>query len=345
VASALVLATAGVLAVMAFLYYEPAPSVLVASGSEEAMGTAQGKELRTRIRLLTELYLHRVVCRGDARVVREREARALEALKHWPEAYQEELRAVAKAANVEPGSIAYANQFLDMGNARGACRSVVLLATNGLLHAHNLDWDSLGGLGRWTTTILRRNPSDGRFRTVSVGFPGLVGSLDIINEKGLAISFNQFGMANGPYTEPVWLMARRIAETCASLNEARQRVLSAPPGMPFILTVSDASAGQAAVFERMKRVITERPLREGSVSACNQAQGEESGVTRLDQKLAADRIASTEELRALLAHSEVMLVCNLYSVIFNYRDNSLLISSGHVPAAERSPRKFVLFPK
>ena len=107
VASALVLATTGVLAVMAFLYYEPAPSVLVASGSAEAMGTAQGKELRTRIRLLTEIYLHRVVCRGDKRVVREREARALEALKHWPEAYQGELRAVAKAAKVDPGSIAY----------------------------------------------------------------------------------------------------------------------------------------------------------------------------------------------------------------------------------------------
>jgi hypothetical protein len=48
---------------------------------------------------------------------------------------------------------------------------------------------TLGGLDRWTTCIVRREPSSGRFKTVAIGLPGMVGAPDIINEKGLALSF------------------------------------------------------------------------------------------------------------------------------------------------------------
>jgi hypothetical protein len=92
---------------------------------------------------------------------------------------------------------------------------------NLLFHAHNLDWDNLGWFGRWVTCIVRRNPSDGRFATVSFGFPGMIGALDIINEKGLALSFIQLGWGNGGTNEPVFIMLRRIAETCDSIDAAR----------------------------------------------------------------------------------------------------------------------------
>jgi predicted choloylglycine hydrolase len=140
---------------------------------------------------------------------------------------------------------------LDLGRARAGCRSVVVSQTNVLFHAHNLDWDTLGGLGRWTTCIVRRNPSDGRLATVCIGFPGMIGALDIINEKGLALSFNQLGWGKGGTNEPVFLMLRRIAEMCASLEAARTNLIHAAPGMPFIITVSDARSGTGSVFERV----------------------------------------------------------------------------------------------
>ena len=85
--------------------------------------------------------------------------------------YQRELNAMASAAECDPGSLAYGNCFLDLGDASAGCRSVITVTEDGLLHSHNLDWNNLAGLARWTTLVTRRNPDDGRYRTVSIGFP------------------------------------------------------------------------------------------------------------------------------------------------------------------------------
>ena len=53
--------------------------------------------------------------------------------------------------------LAYGNCFLDLGNAKAGCRSLVVVTNNVFLHAHNLDWDNLGGLGRWSTCFIRRS--------------------------------------------------------------------------------------------------------------------------------------------------------------------------------------------
>ena len=52
----------------------------------------------------------------------------------------------------------------------------------------------------------------------------MVGAPDIINEKGLALPFNQLGFGKGSGSEPVFIMLRRIAETCSSLDAARKQI-------------------------------------------------------------------------------------------------------------------------
>jgi hypothetical protein len=212
-----------------------------------------------------------------------------------------------------------------------------------LLHAHNLDWDNLGGFGRWTTCIVRRNPSDGRLATVSIGFPGLVGALDIINEKGLALSFNQLGWGKGGTNEPVLVMVRRIAETCVSLQAARTNIFNAPSGMPFIITVSDANAAEASVFERVGGRISERPSRGGFVAACNAAQGATFGSSRLDQILIKEGANDLSEIRRVLGNPEVLMGCNIYSVVFDFKNDRLWLASGEMPAAKGQYREYSLF--
>jgi hypothetical protein len=206
----------GTSAVLFWIQFKPPPTHVDISGSSQEMGQRYGQQLRWRMRLLTRVYLDRMVCHNNAGLIAARQAAALKSLAHWPSPYAEELHAIARASRIKPGALAYGNAFLDLGNVQAGCRSAVIVSTNLLLHGHNLDWDSLGGLGRWTTCLIRREPSDGRFATIAVGFPGMVGAPDIINEYGLALSFNELGTGRVPVTEPVFVMMRRIAETCAT---------------------------------------------------------------------------------------------------------------------------------
>ena len=240
-------------------------------------------------------------------------------------------------------ALAFGNTFLDIGTARVGCRSVVLSQSNMVFHAHNLDWDNLGGFGRWVTCIVRRNPTDGRLATVNIGFPGMIGALDIINEKGLALSFNQLGWGKGGTNEPVFIMLRRIAETCDSLEMARTNLSNAPEGMPFIVTVSDAMMGKGSVFERVHNGMLERPLQGGFVAACNTAQGTNFGTTKLDQILAEAESTDLSGIQLVMGTPGVLLECNLYSVIFDFHHNRMWLASGQVPAAKGRYREYPLF--
>ena len=47
----------------------------------------------------------------------------------------------------------------------------------------------------------------------------------------------------------------------------------------------------------------------------------------------------------VLRDPAVMMECNIYSIIFDYKDNCFYLSSGTVPAATDKYRKFILFEK
>ncbi len=176
-----ILLAAGVVA--GLIWYKPSAIEVALAGDSRELGASYGRKLRTPIRLLTRFYLDRIVCRGDPNLIEGSRAAALRSLPNWPDRYREELIATAAAARLPVSALAFGNTLLDLGMARAGCRSVVLSQTNTVFHAHNLDWDNLGGLARWVTGIVRRRPTDGRLATVSVGFPGMIGALDIINEK------------------------------------------------------------------------------------------------------------------------------------------------------------------
>lgn len=337
----LVLAASGIL--LGLICYKPSPIQVAVAGSSLDLGSSYGRKLRIPIGLVTRFYLDRIVCLGDSKLIQGSRAAALRNLANWPKPYHDELNAAAEAAGAPVSALAFGNSFLDLGKARVGCRSVVLVQSNLVLHAHNLDWDNLGGFGRWTTCLIRRAPSDGRLATVSIGFPGLIGALDIINERGLALSFNQLGWGKGGTNEPVFVMLRRIAETCDSMNAARNNLLSAPAGMPFIITVSDSKAGLGRVFEHAGDRVTERPLHDGFVAACNAAQGTSFGATRLDQLLTSNPPNDLNSIRSVLSNSAVMMDCNIYSVVFDFQHNRFWLASGEVPAARGVYREYPLF--
>ncbi len=322
----------------------PRPSQVRLHGTAQEMGEQYGRAYWLRLRLLSRVYLKGIVCGNRDDRVEKAKSRARECWPAIAPRYREEIEAVGHAAGVDPALILLGNSFVDLGYGGGACRTVVSqTAQGGLLHAHNLDWDNLAGLGNWCITIVRRAPSDGRRRTVSIGVPGMVGALDIVNDRGLALSVNQIGFGRHQPGEPTFLLLRRVAETCDTFAQARAELLQAAPDTPFLITLSSAQEGRAAVFEPQGNHITERELKDGLVAADNEVWGPgyDGGIVEKAVRAAAPRDLAA--VQAVMAHPDVLLVCNLYSVVFDFRANRFYLASGRMPAATHGYREFPLF--
>lgn len=323
----------------------PGPRPLLARlhGTPTEMGTQLGRQYRLLTKLLCRVYIKGFICRNDEALMK---TRCDKALALWPclEArYQEEFTALSAAAGVDCGLLLLGNSFIDLGFSAYGCRAVVSTQGDRLLHAHNLDWDSIGGLANWGITVVRRQPVDGRLRTVAVGLPGMVGALDIANEKGVCLSLNQITYGTGEQTEPIFIRLRRIAETCADFATARAEILRMSPGTPFILTLSSATEKQSAVFEPLGKVVMERGPEQGLLAADNVTWGKSFHQSHIDQAVRRHTITDVAAMQAALRDQEVLLACNIYSVIFDFTRNRLYLASGHTPAAAGPYREYPLF--
>jgi hypothetical protein len=55
------------------------------------------------------------------------------------------------------------------------------------------------------------------------------------------------------------------------------------------------------------------------------------------------RLETPDDVQAVLRHPDVLMACNIYSVIFDYGGNRLYLASGSTPAAARAYRVHELF--
>lgn len=317
-------------------------------GTPSEMGTQHGKARSWSIALLMKIYVYRIICRGDEEKYRLRTAMAEKLLKKIDPRWTTESNAVAKAAGVKSEAMMLGNTFLDLGLYLAGCRQLMVNTEKVLLHAHNLDWDNLAGVGNFLVTIFRTSAAPGRFATVYLGFPGMIGALDIINEHGIALSFNQIGVANGKCDMPVFIKMRDIAERCDSFESARKELLNMPPGMPFSIGLSDAKSGKSAVFERDRdNVVKQRSGHDSILTADNNLWCDKkmSGRCAIDDIAREIKPVDIAGMKKVLRDYKVLLDCNIYSVIFDYRNNKFYLAAGNIPAAEDTYEEYQLFNK
>ncbi len=341
------------------------PKTLELSGTPREMGRTHGEERAWAIKLLCDIYIESVICNGDASVLKSRQAAAEALFAKIAPRWNEEISGIAEGSGVSAADLKLGNSFLDLGYNHLGCREVVAFSQNAvggprLLHAHNLDWDNLGGIGNFIVTIFRTTGSDGRFSTVRIGFPGMVGALTIINEKGVSLGFNQLGQSSGDVEgAPVFIAMRDIAETCSCFDEAEKRILSLPKGMPFCITLADATQLRAAVYERTDdETIKRRMAVDGIVAADNyhwcglDMKNCAVDSTARSARIFRDGTAESEpggddpplkRLKSVIRNPDVLLGCNIYSVIFDFRRNSMYLAAGKIPAAKGKYVRYNLF--
>lgn len=305
--------------------------------SPKEMGEIHGEKRAYAIKLLSEIYVNRMLCKNDPELRRRHEQRAIELFAKIPSRWTEEITAVATAASVKTSILMLGNTFLDLGLQAVGCRTLVVAADDGLKHAHNLDWDNLGGVGNFLVTLFRSEGDVERLPVVWLGFPGMVGALDAINAKGVAISFNQVGFSNGECDFPLFLKMREIMETCSTFADAEAKITNMPVGMPFCLALSDANTNEAAIFERdadMK--VFKRSMSDGVLTADNNLWfgRKAKGLCVIDDVARTERPRDVEGMKRVLRHEKVLMECNIYSVIFDHANNRLLLACGEIPAAK-----------
>ncbi|HUU01896.1 MAG TPA: C45 family peptidase [Myxococcota bacterium] len=140
-----------------------------------------------------------------------------------------------------------------VGWTQGGCSQFVAAGSatkdGALVHARNLDWPPLPPLVHNPTLIVRR--PQGGIPYVEVGFPGEVFSLSGINENGLVVALNEAYAREDKdeqgRSHPQ--MARRILEQAESVAEAETLIAAQDHASAETIVISDAAAGEAAVFE------------------------------------------------------------------------------------------------
>ena len=330
------------------------PSELKLPSAPFENGKAHGASRSFSIRLLCRIYLKRIICRNSDEMLAQGSEKSAAIFGRIDRRWTDEAKGISEGSGVDLGTIMLANSFLDMGLWRIGCRQVVLDGAGivpgserRLMHAHNLDWDNLGGVGNFLVTIFRTSGGDGRLATVRIGFPGLIGALSIINEKGISMGFNQLGFAKSETQMPVFIAIREIAETCSCFDEAEQRILNMPPGMPFCIVLSDAQTGNAAVYERLNIEVKKRSIIKGVLTADNSPwAGTDLSLSSVDaaaRAIASEAPCDHEMMQNILRDNRVLLACNIYSVIFDYSNNRFYLAAGKIPAASGKFQQYSLF--
>jgi predicted choloylglycine hydrolase len=324
----------------------PSPTTVYLSGDAESMGMTHGREFKYSIKLLEKIYIKLIICGNDSERLAQYSAKANKIFTLISPRWEREISGVAQASGTNPVTLMLGNTFLDIGLSSAGCRTVIVSNNNRVLHAHNLDWDNLGGIGNHLITIFRTASAKGRFATVHLGFPGLIGALDIINEKGVALSFNQVGFARNECKMPIFIKMREIAETCDDFGKAKEAIMTMPQGMPFCIALSDGKTGESAIFERNSKIeIRQRNAENGIITADNNLWYgiKMPGRCILDDIARKINPSNVENMKTVLRNKSVMLSCNIYSAIFDYKNNKLYLASGKIPAAVEQYREFPLF--
>lgn len=328
---------------IANLFPEPVPRVIDLPADPAEMGRVHGEKLKYPILLLEQLYIKNIIGQNDYSGSLKKASTLFDLINHR---WKTEVTALSDASGANCQALMLGNSFLDLGITGTGCRQILTSSGNKrLFHAHNLDWDNLGGVGNYLVTIFRTAGTGERLPTVYMAFPGMIGALDIINSKGIAMSFNQVGFSKGYSQMPIFLKMREIAETCHNFEAAESELLNMPDGMPFCIGLSDAQSGKIAVFERNRiGKITRRDCLNGLITADNSLQhGYSIERNPVDQIARSISPATPEAVMKFLRHPGVLLECNIYSVIFDWHDNKLYLASGQVPAALGKYRQYSLF--
>ncbi len=237
--------------------------ILYLEGTPEEMGRQHGELLKGEIQALRR-YVEAFVGRRGLPRARARGAALFR--EHCSPELLREAAALAEASGVPLEDVLLAQWFTDLYRGFG-CSTVAAPGPEGPLLARNLDFPTLGFLGRYSIVVVAR--PEGRRPFVSVTWPGLLGVLSGQNDA-LALAVMVVHEGNDVRSGvPFQLAFRRVLEQAGSVDEAEALLRATPLTVPNNLTLADASGGVRVLELHPDGIVARGPDEDGAVVSTN----------------------------------------------------------------------------
>jgi len=313
------------------------------SGSPREMGRQHGAILGDRIRHLLRVYIHEFAFG----VVSEESCRAWAsaAEPHIAEHHIEEIRGLAEGANISYEDALLINTVVDRLQSV-FCSTVTAsgdAAANGEpIFGRNLDFPGRGMLHK-STVVMVWHRTDGP-DLVSVTWPGLIGVLSGMNDRGVAgatMMIHQFFSEPTPGM-PYMLLYRSALEQAGSIDDVTRTIESGARTCPNNFMTMDAT-GASAVIEWDADKVAVRQPENGGLCSTNyflsdvlKEVGTPLGLNRYDDlsEFLSQRHGriGVDEVKAVLRTVARPWYVNVQAMIFLPRQKAM-----HVAVAERLP--------
>jgi isopenicillin-N N-acyltransferase-like protein len=243
-------------------------------GDPQQIGTAHGQRFGDEIRMLHDQYLMPLLAEESVGIAARLEAAPFE-LYLLPE-HQAELNALAEAGRIGRLDAMLFQCFLDLMPQSG-CSTIALPASaspDGVARmGGNLDFPSLQIADKHSVVFIY-HPNN-RYQFAAIGWPGMIGVVSGMNEKGLCVRCMEVPRGARPASAmPYTLLYRTILEQCADVDEAIDLLRRTPRQTANNLMLMDA-AGNRAVAEIRPEGVVVRPGRPASaLISTNHQRGE-----------------------------------------------------------------------
>lgn len=163
--------------------------------------------------------------------------------------------------------------MIGSSSAFGCC-AIATVGPCGTLLGRNLDWPNVAKakdirIGDYSIVTVRREVP-GAHKVASVNFPGMVGTLSGINEKGVCVAVCESGASIAADGKPYMLAVRSLLGAASSVQEAEAILRKMQCASSFNLTVADLK--HAATFQidpQASEAVKKIKLRDNMVHATN----------------------------------------------------------------------------
>jgi predicted choloylglycine hydrolase len=238
------------------------------------------------------------------------------------------------------------------------CSSLVVSAersaTGRAFMGRNLDFPTMGYLQEYTLVSVVRPMGKQAF--VTVGFPGLIGVLSGMNEKGLAIAVLEVYAAkdgSSPFQNgtPYAMTFRRILEECSTVEEAIKLVTKTKRTTMSNLAICDQQGG--GILEITPKSVVYRQSSDGVCPCTNHFNSPE--LARTDQNNLFDTMERYRKLSKAKELPKVSLVdlaarlhdanlgdCTMQTMIFEPATLKLHLSLAPCPSSQHLPKELDL---
>jgi len=164
--------------------------------------------------------------------------------------FQREVVGIAKMADADWRDIMLANLSYDLMLSSLGCSTIALPTRDGPVLARNMDWWPEDLLAQASYLVCYQQTGEMRF--VSAGWPGSVGIVSGMSQRGFAVVLNAVSCPE-PFSKtgyPVLLHLRRVVEDARNFDEALAMLRDQRLTAPALFTLVGTENEQRVVIER-----------------------------------------------------------------------------------------------